>query len=125
MVLTTGSAVPLGAAMNLRTDHAVTAGVPEIPSKTPRRIRRPSGEPPPLPRHLQTSGVGWLLAATVLVGAALLVFGRGVRGVAVWVSITDDAVASWLQNLGAPGSLDVYRVLAWPSSWAFLDAVGP
>src|SRR3954454_11442258 len=111
--------------MNLPTDHAAPVGVPEIPRETPRRIRRPSGEPPPLPRHLQTSGVGWLLAAAVVVGAALLVFARGLRGVAVNVSITDDAVASWLQGLGAPGSVDVYRVLAWPSSWMFLDIVGP
>src|SRR4051812_25420137 len=111
--------------MNLPTDHAAPVGVPEIPSETPRRIRRPSGEPPPLPRHLQTSGVGWLLAATVLVGAAMLVFARGLRGVAVVVSIADDAAVRWLQGLGAPGSVNVYRALAWPSSWAFLNAVGP
>ena len=30
-----------------------------------RRRRRPSGAPPPLPRHLETSGVGWLLAGLV------------------------------------------------------------
>src|SRR3954468_3822509 len=111
--------------MNLPTDHAAPAGVPEIPSESPRRIRRPSGDPPPLPRHLQTSGVGWLLAATVLVGAAMLVFARGLRGVAVVVSIADDAAVRWLQGLGAPGSVNVYRALAWPSSWAFLNAVGP
>src|SRR4029077_18978279 len=29
--------------------------------RSPRR-RRPSGQPPPLPRHLQTTGVGWLAA---------------------------------------------------------------
>src|SRR3954468_5558210 len=110
MVLTTGERSRVGAAMNLPTDHAAPVGVRKTPSETPRRIRRPSGEPPPLPRHLQTSGVGWLLAATVLVGAALLVFGRGVRDVALGVSITDDAVARWVQDLGAPGSLDVYRV---------------
>jgi hypothetical protein len=39
------------------------------------RRRRPSGEAPPLPHHLQTSGVGWLVALVVLVVAA---------GVAVW-----------------------------------------
>src|SRR4051812_5948181 len=111
--------------MNLPTDHAAPVGPPEIASETPRRIRRPSGEPPPLPRHLQTSGVGWLLAATVLVGAAMLVFARGLRGVAVDVSIADDAAVRWLQGLGAPGSVNVYRALAWPSSWASLNAVGP
>src|SRR4051812_43966686 len=111
--------------MNLPTDHVDHARVPEIPSGTPRRTRRPSGEPPPLPRHLKTSGVGWLLATAVLVGAALLVFGRGVHGVAVGVTVVDDAVVGWLQDLGAPGSVDLFRVLAWPSSWTFLNAVGP
>ena len=37
--------------------------------RSPRR-RRPTGAPPPLPHHLQTSGVGWLVAAVVLVGLA-------------------------------------------------------
>jgi hypothetical protein len=32
-----------------------------------RRRRRPTGEPPPLPHHLQTSGIGWLVAMLVLV----------------------------------------------------------
>src|SRR3954453_8747070 len=107
--------------MNLPTDHVDHARVPEIPSGTPRRTRRPSGEPPALPRHLQTSGVGWLLATTVLVGTALLVFAGGLHGVAVGVTIADDAVAGWLQGLGAPESVGVFQVVAWPSSWTFLN----
>jgi hypothetical protein len=79
--------------MNLPTDHAAPAGVPGTPNDTPRRVRRPSGEPPPLPHHLHTSGIGWLVAAAGLVGAALLVFAQGLRGVAVDVSTTDAAVA--------------------------------
>ena len=51
--------------MNLPTDHAAHVAA-AIPSRTTRRTRRPSGEPPPLPRHLQTSGVGWLVAAAIL-----------------------------------------------------------
>jgi hypothetical protein len=35
--------------------------------RSPRR-RRPTGAAPPLPYRLQTSGVGWLVAAVVLVG---------------------------------------------------------
>jgi hypothetical protein len=42
--------------------------------RSPRR-RRPSGQPPPLPHHLQTTGVGWLTATVVLVALSLLVFG--------------------------------------------------
>ena len=43
------------------------------------RRRRPSGEAPPLPHHLQTSGVGWLVAALVLVVLAIAVFARGLQ----------------------------------------------
>src|SRR3954447_11566878 len=111
--------------MNPSIKHASHLMVPQIPNETPRRTRRPSGEPPALPRHLQISGVGWLLATAVLVGAALLVFAHGLHGVAVGVTIADDAVIAWLQGLGAPGSVGVFQVLAWPSSWTFLNAVGP
>src|SRR3954467_15061011 len=111
--------------MNLPTDHAIPARVPQIPSGTTRRTRRPSGEPPALPRHLQTSGVGWLVAAAALVAAAVVVFARGLRGVAVAVTVADDSVVAWLQDIRAPGSVGVFRVLAWLSSWTFLNAVGP
>jgi hypothetical protein len=62
---------------------------------SPRR-RRPTGEPPPLPYHLQTSGVGWL--------------------VAVEVTVADDTVVSWLSRLHAPGLIGVSRALAAISS---------
>jgi hypothetical protein len=83
--------------MNLPTDHAPHMAA-AIPSRTTtRRTRRPSGEPPPLPRHLQISGVGWLAATALLVAAALLVFAGGLGGVAVAVSVADSAVVAWLQ----------------------------
>ena len=63
--------------------------------RSPRR-RRPTGAAPPLPYRLQTSGVGWLVAALVLVGLTLAIFGRGLRGPAVAVTVVDDAVVGWL-----------------------------
>src|SRR5215213_5904067 len=98
--------------MNLPTDHAAHVAA-AIPSQTPRRTRRPSGEPPPLPRHLQTSGIGWLVAAAALVAAAGVVFARGLRGAAVAVSIADHSVIAWLQDIRAPGSVGVFQGLAW------------
>src|ERR671925_1046197 len=61
-----------------------------------QRRRRPTGEPPPLPYHLQTSGVRWLIAGVVLVALTIVVFARGLRGVAVQVTVVDDAVVKWL-----------------------------
>ena len=66
--------------------------------RSPRR-RRPTGAAPPLPYRLQTSGIGWLVAAVVLVGLALAVFARGLRGPAVAVTVVDGAVVRWLAGL--------------------------
>jgi hypothetical protein len=59
--------------MDLPTDRSTPTSAPPIhPTlraavRSPRR-RRPTGAAPPLPYRLQTSGVGWLVAAVVLVG---------------------------------------------------------
>jgi membrane-associated phospholipid phosphatase/tRNA A-37 threonylcarbamoyl transferase component Bud32 len=87
--------------------------------RSPRR-RRPTGAPPPLPYRLQTSGVGWLVAAVVLVGLELAVFGRGLRGAAVAVTVADDAVVRWLGGLQAPGLEALWQGLAHVGSWWIL-----
>jgi hypothetical protein len=69
----------------------------------PRR-RRPTGEPPPLPHHLQTSGVRWLVATLVLIVLAIVVFSRGLQGLAVDVAVFDAAVVGWLGGGTCPGS---------------------
>jgi tRNA A-37 threonylcarbamoyl transferase component Bud32 len=88
--------------------------------RTPAR-RRPTGEPPPLPHHLQTSGVGWLVAAIVLVVLAVLVFARGMRGPAIAVTVVDDAVVRWLNGFDAPWFVTVMRAMAAVSSWWVLN----
>jgi hypothetical protein len=76
--------------------------VPTRILRSPRR-RRPTGEPPPLPYKLQTSGVGWLVAAVVLVALTLVIFARGLRGPAVTATVIDDTVVGWLAGLYGPG----------------------
>jgi membrane-associated phospholipid phosphatase/tRNA A-37 threonylcarbamoyl transferase component Bud32 len=90
--------------------------IPREVVRLPRR-RRPSGAPPPLPYRLQTSGIGWLVAAVVLVGLALGVFARGTRGAAVAVTVVDDAVVRWLARLDAPGLEALLRGLTRVASW--------
>jgi tRNA A-37 threonylcarbamoyl transferase component Bud32/membrane-associated phospholipid phosphatase len=93
------------------------------PKAVRSRRRRPTGAPPPLPHHLQTSGVGWLVAAVVLVGLALAVFAPGLRGPAVAVTVADDAVVRWLGELQAPGLEVLWRGLAYGGSWWTLTAL--
>jgi serine/threonine-protein kinase RIO1 len=87
--------------------------------RSPRR-RRPTGAPPPLPYRLKTSGIGWLVTAVVLVGLALAVFGRGLRGPAVAVTVADDAVVRWLGGLHAPGLVALWQGLAHIGAWWIL-----
>jgi hypothetical protein len=87
--------------------------------RSPRR-RRPTGAAPPLPYRLQTSGVGWLVAAVVLVGLTLAIFARGLRGPAVTATVIDDAVVGWLAGLAGPALEPVLRGLARIGSWPVL-----
>jgi tRNA A-37 threonylcarbamoyl transferase component Bud32 len=108
--------------MDVPADPSRSTSAPPIhPSlreavRSPRR-RRPTGAAPPLPYRLQTSGVGWLLAALVLVGLTLAIFGRGLRGPAITATVVDDAVVGWLAGLVEPGAAPFLRGLARIGSW--------
>ena len=88
------------------------------------RRRRPSGEAPPLPHHLHTTGVGWLVASVLLVGLSIVIFAGGLRGPAVTVTVADDAVVRWLAGLDAPGLAGTWRALAFLGSWWVLNILG-
>ena len=114
--------------MDLPADGSTPATVlrPQpVPPGTARRARRrrPTGEPPPLPHHLQTSGVGWLVAMVVLVALTIAVFAGGMRGIAVQVTVVDDAVVGWLAGVGLPGFQGLMRALAALSSWWVLNGL--
>jgi membrane-associated phospholipid phosphatase/tRNA A-37 threonylcarbamoyl transferase component Bud32 len=110
--------------MDLPAERAMRGAVPVLPGRT-RLRRRPSGEPPALPHHLHTSGVEWLVASVVLVLLTMLVFARGLHGIAVDVTVADQAVVRWLQQADSPAAVGAFRALAWPSSWTMLNVVGP
>jgi membrane-associated phospholipid phosphatase/tRNA A-37 threonylcarbamoyl transferase component Bud32 len=90
--------------------------------RSPRR-RRPSGQPPPLPHRLQTTGVGWLVAAVVLMILSALIFAGGFDGPAVAVTVVDDAVVGWLGGLRAPGLLAVMRLVDALGSWVAVSVL--
>jgi membrane-associated phospholipid phosphatase len=114
--------------MNLPIDRLrSTSAAPVQPTlreavRSPRR-RRPTGEPPPLPYHLQTSGVGWLLAAGVLIALSIAVFQGGLRGPAIAVTVADDAVVEWLAGHQLSGYVGIMRGLATLSSWWVLNGL--
>jgi tRNA A-37 threonylcarbamoyl transferase component Bud32/membrane-associated phospholipid phosphatase len=95
-------------------------------SRRGRRRRRPTGEPPPLPRHLENTGVGWMVAAVGLIALTLLVFTVGRYGRGISFTVVDNWVVQRLAALRTPGltsfvrglsgligSLWTVKVLAW------------
>ena len=114
--------------MDVSADRSTRTSVPRLqpaPAETlqlPRR-RRPTGEAPPLPYHLQTSGVRWLIVGIVLMALTIVVFARGMRGLAVDVTVADDAVVRWLVELQAPGLVGGWRALAALSSWWIINGL--
>jgi membrane-associated phospholipid phosphatase/tRNA A-37 threonylcarbamoyl transferase component Bud32 len=95
-------------------------------SRRGRRRRRPTGEPPPLPRHLESTGVGWMVAAVGLITLTLLVFTAGRYGRGISFTVVDNWVVQRLAALRTPGltsfvrglsgligSLWTVKVLAW------------
>jgi membrane-associated phospholipid phosphatase len=114
--------------MDVPTDQTTPTGAPRLGSAStrtlPSRRRRPSGEAPPLPHHLQTSGVGWLVALVVLLTLSVVVFAGGLRGPAVAVTVLDDAVVRWLAGLDTPGLTATWQALAFLGSWWVLNLLG-
>jgi len=99
-----------------------------LPAETrrERRHRRPTGEAPPLPRHVEATGVWWLVAAVGLIALSLLVFTVGRYGFGVSFSVVDNWTLERLAALRTPelnrlmlavsallGTIWTVKVLAW------------
>src|SRR5215207_7131849 len=106
-------------------------GAPEV--RRSGRRRRPTGQPPPLPRSIQPTGVWWAAAAVVLITLAKITFGPARRSLGVAVTVWDDAVVRWLAGLRLPGltglmeaivastgSVGTVEVLRWATVIALL-----
>jgi tRNA A-37 threonylcarbamoyl transferase component Bud32 len=111
--------------MALPAHRSTPIGVPLAhPTEAVRaRRRRPTGEPPPLPYDLRTSGVGWLIAAGVLVVLSFVVFRRGLHGPAIALTVVDDAVVRWLAGSQLPGFVGMMHGLAMLSSWWVINGL--
>jgi membrane-associated phospholipid phosphatase/tRNA A-37 threonylcarbamoyl transferase component Bud32 len=109
----------------MREDQARPLPLP-AGTRRERRHRRPTGEAPPLPRHVEATGVWWLVAAVGLIALSLLVFTVGRYGLGVSVSVVDHWMLERLAALRTPelnrlmlavsallGTFWTVKVLAW------------
>ena len=77
------------------------------PIQRVHRRRRPSGEPPPLPRHLNASGKWWLgLSAVVLLSWAVVV----ATGSVAFFDLVDTRVLQAISTIRSPGRTEVAEV---------------
>jgi tRNA A-37 threonylcarbamoyl transferase component Bud32/membrane-associated phospholipid phosphatase len=95
------------------------ATAPSRVRQAPRR--RPSGAPPPLPRHLRSTGAGWLICAVVAIVLTGLVFRNGVRGAAIPVIVVDDTVVRWISDIDVPGIHGIARGVSYAGSWWVIE----
>jgi hypothetical protein len=94
--------------------------------KTPTEVergrpgrRRPSGEPPPLPREDRWTRWVWALAAALLVGAGLNLLIGG----AEVVEAADQALLSWIARARTPALTDAAEVLDLATGFAAVMAL--
>ena len=98
---------PPGASVT--TSAARRAGPGDGPRGDARRV-----QPPPLPRHLRTTGVGWLIAARASPSSStVLIFGDGVRGAAIPAIVVDDTVVRWMSDIDLPGIHGIARGVSY------------
>jgi membrane-associated phospholipid phosphatase/tRNA A-37 threonylcarbamoyl transferase component Bud32 len=91
------------------------------------RRRRPTGEPPPLPRSIATSGLWWATGAVVLVALAILLFVVSNRTLGMTAADMDGRLldpliglrasdlTSVMQALSGPGLLIAIQAVRWPT----------
>jgi membrane-associated phospholipid phosphatase len=72
------------------------------------RRRRPSGEPPPLPRQLNTSGKYWLAAAVSLLAFSLIHLATSSKA-GIGITVADRPVLVWLGDLRTPALTSLMR----------------
>jgi tRNA A-37 threonylcarbamoyl transferase component Bud32/membrane-associated phospholipid phosphatase len=90
---------------------------PSDPSRGTARAlprRRPSGEPPALPRKINASGTWWLVLACAVGGLLALTATTRVTGVTL--DVVDHTVLEWIANLRTDWLTRVMRVLGAPAT---------
>src|SRR5439155_7601649 len=95
------------------TSTAGTGRTPPV-SRVPatgatRRRRRPSGEPPPLPRALRASGMWWLGLVGLLAVSWVVI--EVTRRPGIEMDVLDNRIVTWLSGLRTPILTAVMRAV--------------
>jgi len=96
------------------------AGVDTRGGQPPRLRRRPSGEPPPLPRERRWTRWVWVLAGVLVLGVAL---GLLIDATDV-VQRADQAVLGWLAEARGSGLANAAQLVVLVTSFAAVIGLG-
>jgi tRNA A-37 threonylcarbamoyl transferase component Bud32/membrane-associated phospholipid phosphatase len=89
-----------------------------------RRLRRPTGAPPPLPHTLQATGAAWMLATLALIATFAITFAASRHNAGLAVTAADDRVVQWFAELRGVWLTRAMRALTLPVEWWSIRVLG-
>jgi membrane-associated phospholipid phosphatase/tRNA A-37 threonylcarbamoyl transferase component Bud32 len=120
---TTRDTAPETAAIAADGQVSTSVPFPEGAKRSAYR-RRPTGESPPLPRHMERTGVGLLAASIALLVVSMVLLAANRYGRGISITVADTNVLAWLADARTPAGIDLAKVLAGLGAWQLLKVLG-
>jgi membrane-associated phospholipid phosphatase len=92
--------------------------------RSTRRMRRPTGAPPPLPRTLQATSAAWMLVTLGLIALFTITFAASRHNAGLAVTAADDRVVQWFAALRGVWLTRAMRALTLPADWWSIRILG-
>jgi membrane-associated phospholipid phosphatase len=92
--------------------------------RSTRRMRRPTGAPPPLPRTLQATSAAWMLVTLGLIALFTITFAASRHNAGLAVTAADDLVVQWFAALRGVWLTRAMRAVTLPADWWSIRILG-
>jgi membrane-associated phospholipid phosphatase len=89
-----------------------------------RRLRRPTGAPPPLPRTFQATSAAWMLATLALTATFTITFAASRHNAGLAVTAADDRAVQWFAELRGVWLTRAMRAVTLPVEWWSIRILG-
>jgi hypothetical protein len=92
--------------------------------RSARRMRRPTGAPPPLPRTFHATSAAWMLVTVALIALFTITFAASRHNAALAVTAADARVVQWLAELRGVWLTRAMRAATLPADWWSIRILG-
>ena len=92
--------------------------------RSARRMRRPTGAPPPLPRTLHATSAAWMLVTVALIALFTITFAASRHNAALAVTAADARVVQWFAELRGVWLTRAMRAATLPADWWSIRILG-